>query len=185
MVNYNINRYIGAIAIVTIVSFIMCLCLFDLQLWDSITYSISVASFIAVVFIKFAWSWSIFRGWLVPFPNLGGEWEGTLKSTYKNTPTEIPIKLDIKQTFMHIQIKLYSDESKSNSIVAAFNIDEDRDILQLCYTYHNNPKATLQKKSPIHYGSVILDIKRNGQQMEGQYWTSRNTTGDISIKKRK
>ena len=86
---------------------------------------------------------------------------------------------------MHIQIKLYSNESKSNSIVAAFNIDENRDILQLCYSYQNNPKATLQKKSPIHYGSVILDIKGNGQQMEGQYWTSRNTTGDISIKKRK
>lgn len=185
MVNYNINRYIGVIAIIAIVSFIGCICLFDLQLWDSISYSISATTIIVIAFINFAWKWPIFKGWLVPFPDLRGEWEGVLKSTYKNAVAEIPIKLDIKQTFMHIQIKLYSNESKSNSIVAAFNIDEDRDILQLCYSYQNNPKATLQKKSPIHYGSVILDIKEKGQQMEGQYWTSRNTTGDIYIIKRK
>lgn len=185
MVNYNINRYIGVIAVIALVSFIMCICLFDLHLYDSISYSISVTTIIVIAFINFAWRWSIFKGWLVPFPNLSGQWEGILKSTHKKAAAEIPIKLEIKQTFMHVQIKFYSDESKSNSIVASFNIDKDRDILQLCYSYQNNPKATLQKKSPIHYGSVLLDIKERGQQMEGQYWTSRNTTGDIYITKRK
>ncbi len=102
MVNYNINRYIGVIAIIAIVSFIGCICLFDLQLWDSISYSISATTIIVIAFINFAWKWPIFKGWLVPFPDLRGEWEGVLKSTYKNAVAEIPIKLDIKQTFMHI-----------------------------------------------------------------------------------
>lgn len=185
MVNYNINRYIGVIAIIVIVSFIGCIWLFDLQLWDSITYSISVASFIVIVFVKFAWKWSVFKGWLVPFPNLSGKWKGKINSTYKNPMAGIPVELYIKQTFLHIQIKCTTNESKSNSIVAAFNIDQDRGILQLCYSYQNNPKATLQKNSPIHYGSVILNISEDNNHMEGQYWTSRITTGEISIERTK
>lgn len=183
MVNYNINRYTGVIAIIAILIFIICLWQLQCSLKDSISYSISITGIIAIIFIKFAWKWSAFKGWLVPFPNLSGKWKGIINSTYRNATTEIPVELYIKQTFMHVQIKCTTNESKSNSIVASFNIDQDRDILQLCYSYQNDPKATLQKKSPIHYGSVILNINEDNNHMEGQYWTSRNTTGEMSVKR--
>ena len=38
-------------------------------------------------------------------------------------------------------------------------MDENRNIKQICYTYRNEPKAKIQERSPIHYGSVILDIE--------------------------
>src|SRR5712692_9248979 len=36
------------------------------------------------IFTKWLWRWSIFQGWLVPFPDLQGTWEGELKSTWKD-----------------------------------------------------------------------------------------------------
>ena len=182
MVKHNIKNYITTIILIAILTFLAC-CMLELSIWDSISYSISITSILVVGFVKFAWKWKIFRGWLVPFPNLNGYWDGIIKSTYKNACSEIPIKLKIKQTFLHIQIRFQSKESKSNSIVAAFNIDEDRGIVQLCYSYQNDPKATLQKKSPIHYGSVILDINEDNNSMNGQYWTTRNTTGEMYLEK--
>lgn len=182
MVKHNIKNYITVVIVIAILVFLAC-CLFDLSIWDSISYSISITSFLVVMFINFAWRWKIFRVWLVPFPNLNGCWNGFIKSSYKNACSEIPIKVKIKQTFLHIQVRFQSKESKSNSIVAAFNIDKDRDIVQLCYSYQNDPKATLQKKSPIHYGSVILDIDEDNNSMDGLYWTTKNTTGEIYLEK--
>lgn len=182
MVKHNIKNYIRAIIVIAILVFFAC-CLFKLSILKSISYSISITSVLVVVFINFAWKWNIFKGWLVPFPNLNGCWNGFIKSSYKNACSEIPIKVKIKQTFLHIQVGFQSEESKSNSIVAAFNIDKDRGIVQLCYSYQNDPKATLQEKSPIHYGSVILDIDEDNNSMSGQYWTTRNTTGEMYLEK--
>lgn len=183
MVNYNINRYIAAITIIVIVIFAVCFCVWQRPLWNSISYSISATSIIAVIFIKYAWKWNIFKKWFVPFSNLNGKWEGVIQSSYETTSNDIPIRLDIKQTFLHIQIKCSTNESKSNSLVAAFNIDQDRNIRQLCYSYQNDPKATIREKSPIHYGSVILEINEQDDQMDGQYWTSRKTIGVMHVEK--
>lgn len=49
---------------------------------------------------------------------------------------------------------------------------------KLIYTYLNSPRAELQ--SPIHYGTVILDID-NPNQLEGNYYTNRGTKGSMSF----
>lgn len=180
MIKYNIKRYLAIIAVVSILAFLVYIYLFNLSIKEAVSWSISTISFIVLFFIQFAWKWKIFCGWLVPFPNLNGCWKGNLESSFKGTSQKIPVELFIKQTFLHIQIKLGTEESKSNSIAASFNIDTDREIKQLCYSYQNNPKGKLQESSPIHYGSVIFDIESN-DEMRGQYWTSRKTVGDITV----
>lgn len=170
------------IAVLIIGFFILYVALFNLPIIESVSYSISTISVFAFLFVSFAWKWKVFRGWLVPFPNISGKWKGYLESSYEGASKRIPIELSIKQTFLHIQITLSTKESKSNSIAAAFNIDDDRNIKQICYTYRNEPKAKLQEISPIHYGSVILDIDAS-DKMSGKYWTGRKTIGDISVSK--
>ena len=41
---------------------------FDLILW--------------LIFTKWAWKWKVFKGWLVPFPDLNGTWHGEICSTW-------------------------------------------------------------------------------------------------------
>lgn len=180
MVEYNVNRYIKIIGGIAILSFIMFFFLFKLSVSESISWSISVVTLFVVSFIFFAWKWKIFRKWLVPFPNLNGQWSGSICSSHDGFCKTIPIKIVIKQSFLYIQVKLHTGESQSNSIMAAFNIDNKRDIIQLGYLYQNDSKAKYQEKSPIHYGSVLFDIKSDNK-MEGRYWTERMTHGDISI----
>ena len=182
MVKYNLKRYIAIITVLAVGFFILYVTLFNLQIIESVSYSITTISVIAFLFVSFAWKWKVFRGWLVPFPNISGKWKGHLESSYEGASKRIPIELSIRQTFLHIQIKLSTKESKSNSIAAAFNIDDNRNIKQICYTYRNEPKAKIQERSPIHYGSVILDIDAN-DKMSGRYWTGRRTIGDISVSK--
>ena len=182
MVKYNIKTYTAIITVLAVVFFIIYVTFFNLPIIDSVSYSITTISVFALLFVSFAWKWKVFRGWLVPFPNISGKWKGYLESSYGGASKRIPIELSIRQTFLHIQIKLSTKESKSNSIAAVFNIDDDRNIKQICYTYRNEPKAKFQERSPIHYGSVILDIDAN-DKMSGIYWTGRKTIGDISVSK--
>ena len=49
-------------------------------------------------------------------------------------------------------------------------------LTKLIYTYLNNPRAELQ--SPIHYGTVIIDID-NPNRLEGNYYTGRKTRGSM------
>lgn len=182
MVKYNIKTYTAIITILAVGLFTLYVTLFNLPIIDSVSYCITTISVFAFLFVSFAWKWKVFRGWLVPFPNINGKWKGYLESSYEGASKRIPIELSIRQTFLHIQIKLSTKKSKSNSIAAAFNIDDNRNIKQICYTYRNEPKAKFQERSPIHYGSVILDIEAN-DKMSGIYWTGRKTIGDISVSK--
>ena len=135
------------------------------------------------LFISFAWKWKIFRGWLIPIPNISGKWEGTLVSTYTTPPMEIQTSVCIKQTFFHTIVKIQTGESSSISKCASFDIDTDRDIKQLYYSYVNKPKAEVRHRSEIHYGTTLLEISDDNQTLTGEYWTSRKTTGSLHLHK--
>lgn len=100
---------------------------------------------------------------------------------YLSENKTIPITVIIKHHFFNIQIKIKTNESSSISTCGSFDIDEDRGLKQLIYTYQNNPKATIRDKSEIHYGTARLEISDDAKFLEGEYWTSRKTTGDIKI----
>lgn len=146
-----------------------------------ISTSVTILTIISAFFVSKAWKWQIFHDWLVPIPNLNGEWQGTLKSDYKDAKEPIPTKLFIKQNFFHTSVILHTGESKSRNMIATFDIDFDRNRKQLIYTYLNTPKATIQKRSAIHYGTTILDISNDNKTLEGIYWTTRKTQGDIKL----
>lgn len=148
--------------------------------------AVTIYVIILFVFTKWAWKWPVFRGWLVPFPNLQGTWEGTLKSTWKNEEGEtlppIPMILVIKQTFSSISCVLYTQESNSYSTTAQINEDDSSGVLRLTYNYTNRSQATIRDRSPIHDGAAILRISEKPELcLEGEYWTSRQTTGDIKL----
>ena len=139
------------------------------------------------LFVKWGWRLRIFQGWLVPFPLIRGTWRGTLSSTWTNpetnqTPVPIPVILTVRQTFLTVNCSLFTTESESRSHSASIHIDEDSGEKKLVYSYTNKPRTTVRDRSPIHDGTVSLQILGDPpNELRGEYWTSRKTTGEIIL----
>lgn len=149
--------------------------------------TVFIYAVLVFVFTKWIWRWPIFQGWLISFSDLQGTWQGHLKSTWVDPTTgkkldPIQLTVAIKQTFSTISCVLYTAESDSFSTAAQINEDNESGIQCLSYTYTNKPRATIRNRSAIHYGAAVLKIINKPQcALEGEYWTSRKTTGEISL----
>ncbi|NTV67068.1 MAG: hypothetical protein HGB06_05185 [Chlorobaculum sp.] len=148
---------------------------------------VSIDLLVIAVFVKWGWKLKIFRGWLVPFPNLNGTWTGSIYSSWINPETEqgvppIPVMLTVNQTFFHISCKMKTGEMDSFSISEGFNIDDERQLKQLAYIYTSKPRISLNQRSLPHDGSMVFDIIENPEKkLKGRYWTERKTTGEIIL----
>ena len=191
MVEYNIKRYITAIVVVFLVTaagyYLIARILVGaaIGLWSIISTGISATAIITVLFVSWAWKWRIFRGWLVPIPNLNGKWEGRIFYKEEGEDKSRKVSVDIKQTFLYIVVRFCSKESKSLSFCGSFNIDEKRGIRQLIYSYQNDPYSIIRERSAVHFGTTKLDISPDNSVLEGEYWTSRKTLGSITLKKKR
>ncbi len=142
---------------------------------------------LVTIFVKWAWKLKVFKGWLVPFPNLNGTWQGHIKSTWIDPSTgrtipSIPTILTIKQSFTKISCVMRTKEMTSYSYSEDFKLEADNQIKQLCYSYTSKPVTTVTDRSPLHEGSIVFDIIGDPvKKLKGQYWTSRKTTGEISL----
>lgn len=77
----------------------------------------------------------------------------------------------------------YTDESNSFSNTSQIIEDDESGIFRLSYNYTNRPNASVRDRSAIHDGAAILRvIPGTERKLEGEYWTSRKTTGDIHLK---
>src|SRR5215470_7219184 len=159
--------------------------------WDAVKQLPSVISIYAVfyyIFSKWLWRLPFLQGWLVPFPELQGTWQGEIRSTWKHPITEkelppIPVLLVIKQTFLSISCAMHTRESDSFSTAAKISQD-DSGVLRLSFNYTNRPKVTVRDQIPMHDGAATLRIVARGHRrtLQGEYWTNRRTTGEISVR---
>src|SRR5437867_3405851 len=73
---------------------------------------VTVYMILYFLFTRWGWRLPIFRGWLVPFPDVTGTWEGTLATTWRNPETDevpppIAALLVIRHRFDSISCVLY------------------------------------------------------------------------------
>ncbi len=154
---------------------------------EQIPKAISIYAILGIVFTKWIWRWKFLQGWLIKIPDLQGTWDGELKSDWINPETgkevdPIPMVLVIRQTFSNIKCTLMTKESSSYSTTASINVASNSDDLYLTYNYTNRPKATIRDRSAIHDGASILKIiRRPNKCLEGEYWTSRKTRGEMTL----
>ncbi|MBL4664164.1 MAG: hypothetical protein JKY22_11570 [Flavobacteriaceae bacterium] len=126
MIKYNIRVFAYAILGLGIITFLL-IFFFTEDILSSFSSMVAVNIIIWMLFINWAWKFKIFYPWLVPFPNLSGEWEGELISNWDNKSLDpIPTEVTINQTFFNVQIQIQTGESKSFSTGASFDIDSDR-----------------------------------------------------------
>ena len=189
----NTKIYIWVIVITTISIWALVLLAFDIKLTGSIDalkklpLVVTIEALMWLVFTQWAWKLQIFQNWLVVEPVIEGTWKGKLVTSWVNPetgekPDDIPIVISIKQSFYNISCSIYTKESVSTSYFGNVHIDEASGVKSFIYTYTNKPKASVRHRSEFHDGTANLRIiggSRN--RMEGDYWTTRKTTGDIEI----
>lgn len=152
--------------------------------WNCITQSATILLIFSFMFTTILWRLKIFQNWLVLVPDLNGIWEGEIQSDWTQPDTNrklepIPAQLIIKQSLFHISCVMRTNEMISYSVSFGYILDRENQQKQLCYTYVSMPHQIIQEKSRMHYGTVLFNIY--GKQMDGDYWTGRNTTGCIKM----
>lgn len=138
------------------------------------------------VFTVWLWRWKRFQGWLIPFPDLNGTWQGHIQTNWKDaegkTLGPILTILTIKQNFGRISCVMRTGEMESHSYVEGFCIDKDAQVRRLCYSYTSKPKASLRERSTPHDGTILFNIiGKPVHKLEGEYWTQRQTTGTVTL----
>lgn len=137
------------------------------------------------LFTRWGWKLKVFRGWLVPFPDLSGTWLGEIQSHWEREPGKslppIPAMLTISQSFLHVSCVLQTEEMQSRSYAEGVIFDHERQLRRLAYMYTSTPKVALADRSTPHDGAVVLDLIKvgNQSQLKGRYWTERRTTGEL------
>jgi hypothetical protein len=148
---------------------------------------VTIDLLVVAVFVKWGWKLKIFRGWLVPFPNLNGSWVGLIYSDWKNPetgdkPSPIPVMITINQSFFHISCMMYTGEMDSSSYSEGFLIDPERQIKSVAYSYTSKPRLSLNERSIPHDGTAVFKIiEKPKQKLIGRYWTERLTKGEMIL----
>lgn len=148
---------------------------------------VSIDLVVIAIFVKWGWKLKVFRGWLVPFPDLNGTWVGNIYSDWINPqtgkkPSPIPVMLTVNQSFFHVSCLMRTSEMESHSYVEGFVIDTDRQLKNIAYSYTSKPRLSLNERSIPHDGTAVFQIIETPKlKLNGRYWTERNTKGEIKL----
>ena len=111
-------------------------------------------------------------------PVLAKRYKGKIRFNREDRDQELDSEIGIDQTFLNIAITLETVESSSNSVTAA--IKNENGSKMLIYTYLNTPRAEIQDRSAIHYGTAMLRVD-DPKHLVGNYYTSRVSRGSMDF----
>jgi hypothetical protein len=193
MKNYNLKYSLFCILGISLIAFFALLYVkneSEITIWAIVKVLpkiVTIDILLIGLFSAYLWKWRIFKGWLVPFPNLNGTWKGFIQTTWldpqtNERPTPIPVIVTIKQSFFNTSCIMRTAEMTSRSIVSNFVLDKENQLKRLVYTYDSNPMQTVKERSPQHCGTMVFDIiEKPKMKLAGEYWTGRKTTGHIEV----
>lgn len=138
------------------------------------------------VFERWGWRAKRLHPHIVGVPVVRGTWRGELVSAWIDPKTKKPrpaktVYLAIEQTLTTVRVRLLTDESSSDAIVASV-AKMANGYRAISYTYENTPKIGLRDKSRPHRGGVLLTIYGEPpNRIAGEYWTDRDTKGELNL----
>lgn len=152
-------------------------------------YFSMVASIVTLLFLaydRFLWRLSVVRRFTGK-PSLAGTWRGQLKSSYvrpdESTPvTPIPVVIRVTQSNSVLTVTQFTDESISKSDRGQL-VKESDGRWCMSWIYENAPRAEVRDRSDRHLGYCDLTLSGSaaGETLVGQYFTDRNTRGEIEF----
>ncbi len=140
--------------------------------------AIGTSAIVMAVFNKWGWKWKPLNFLAGGMPVLEKKYKGKIRFIWEGKEQERDSQIIIIQTFLKVVVKLGTAESSSNSITAT--IIETNNENQLIYTYENTPRAELQNRSAIHYGTAMLKVD-DPKHLTGNYYTGRLSRGSMDF----
>lgn len=137
--------------------------------------SSGVSTLLVVLYNKYIWKIDFTND----LPKLGGNYIGEIAYEYNGISNKKELKVKISQSFLDVKVSITSNEITSRTITSEITKENSNYIIY--YTYITNPKIKFANENPIQRGTCRLDIFDD--RLEGVYWTSRKTTGDIKLSK--
>lgn len=154
--------------------------IFQLNLSVAISYAVSAATILDVLYDRFLWRYNP----LEKTPRIYGKYNAVFYSSFNNRIGN-PSTIKIRQTLSHIFIYEECVDGYSESTTASLIQLTTNGQWHLCYTYRTYPTdVKLKQNDDAHYGTAILCIKEKGL-IEGPYFTNRATptSGDLVLNK--
>lgn len=127
-------------------------------------------------FVRIAWRWRCFRGWLVTMPHLKGRWVGTYRSSFDNFKTLRKMTLEvISHTLLSVSCVAYTEDSRADGYSARVLSERDNQEFKLAYVYHAKREPSSSVAGDEHEGLAILRlIEGNPHRLEGTYVNDRD-----------
>jgi hypothetical protein len=156
----------------------------SLSAWQVLSFSITSSLLIIGVLlnkfrIKYLW-----LGGILGKPPINGLWKGCLISSYKKEIGDDPlppieIYFYIKQTYFAINIQSFTENQRSESILATIYTNTFSSSTKFMYIYQLT--RTKNSENKITLGSGELSVTDNCSKMGGVYWTNSATHGEIDM----
>lgn len=135
--------------------------------------------------------WKFFPQSLIKRPKIYGTWRGTIHSNWINPETgeqfdPIECYTAIHQTFSTVSYRQMTAESTSD-LIAKEIILSSANVYQLVGVYFNESRILIRDegRNPIHYGGIRVNVVGSPvTKLIGEYWTSRNTVGELNLTER-
>jgi hypothetical protein len=138
--------------------------------------AVAIAAILMGAYNAFLWKYNP----LEKAPRLMGGYAGQIEYNYTGELETKDVSVVIKQTALTVNVKITTDQITSNTVTS--NLVEENDEYVLYYTYITNPKSKHSKENPMQHGTCRL-TECEKETLRGTYWTSRQTIGDIELKR--
>ncbi len=140
--------------------------------------AIGIAALFMAGFNKFLWRWKPINIITGRMPILSKKYKGTIKFEYEGKKQTRILEMMIEQSFLNVSVRIKTSESSSNSLTAIIEtVDSER---QLIYTYINVPRAEIQNRSAVHYGTAMIRVD-DPKCLTGNYYTMRLSRGSMQL----
>ncbi len=123
----------------------------------------------------YIWRWApLHTLGLIRTPNLNGDWEGSLSSSWHNFDPDktMDFTAKIRQDWSQLQVELHFPGSSDSTTKTASILTKRTDPL-LVYTYTNDPKPGTTETMATHYGTSELTFDPVRNLLDGRYYNGR------------
>jgi len=176
----TIPLFIAAFAVVSAVALSRFLALIHWPGWIDAPATIGFYGFYFDIFRRWIWRIPLLHTLgIIKVPVLSGHWKGYVTTSYDELADKHPVEVEILQDWTHMIVKLRTRYSRSESLIGSILVGTD---IVVDYEYRNEPAPGATDTMHAHRGSTTLRLSKEGDVLEGEYFSGRDRANYGAIK---
>jgi len=157
-----------------------------LSFFAPLSIVVGAMSLLLLLFNNWAWAWPGIS-LVAKRPDLRGTWKGVIRSSWRGSDGPnlgiYGAYIVVYQTYTDLHLRLLTRESQSITLAASLICEPDG-VYSIHAVYRNEPKQLIRSRSEIHRGGFVLRVGgSSSEQMAGDYWTDRQTFGELELQR--